>query len=248
MNIILVWPDMVRESSSGHMHTSVHVPHNSAEGKHITKVLRSKVGDTLSVGVVQGARGSARVVQLEGEAIVLEAEFTQPQDVPNPVILGVGYSRPISMKRILREATMLGAKEIWLYMTDLGESSYQHASIWKDEKYQGFLLDGASQAGGTYIPLVRFLQGVHEVPRMLQEIAPDYTPLVCDVTSQAKPLVQLLHSQGTLICIGSERGWSQKERLFFESAGFQVATLGGRILRTETACAVSLGIVEGCKS
>jgi RsmE family RNA methyltransferase len=39
-----------------------------------------------------------------------------------------------------------------------------------------------------------------------------------------------------VLAVGSERGWSDRERDLFESAGFLRLSLGNRALRTETAC------------
>jgi len=38
------------------------------------------------------------------------------------------------------------------------------------------------------------------------------------------------------LAIGSERGWSDREREMLEAAGFLRLSLGSRALRTETAC------------
>jgi 16S rRNA (uracil1498-N3)-methyltransferase len=48
---------------------------------------------------------------------------------------------------------------------------------------------------------------------------------------------------GTLwLALGPERGWSPAERALLAEQGWQPAGLGPRTLRTETACALALGI------
>jgi len=39
-----------------------------------------------------------------------------------------------------------------------------------------------------------------------------------------------------VLAVGSERGWSDKERDLLENAGFIRLSMGERALRTETAC------------
>ena len=46
-----------------------------------------------------------------------------------------------------------------------------------------------------------------------------------------------------VLAIGSERGWSAKERDQFRGHGFRLAHLGQRPLRTETAAIASVSIV-----
>ncbi len=250
MNIILLPPECVslQDASTGGNSTirsgSIRIPRNSNTGRHITGVLRSAPGDLLKVGILDGPRGTAKVLEIGESEIRLDGQFSFAMDNPNSIILGVGYSRPISMKRILREAAMLGALEVWLYPTELGEKSYRTASIWRDGKYRNFLVDGASQGGGSYIPRIRFLSGIEHVVATFHGDFPLYTPLVCDLTPDSVPFLETFNPKGTLICIGSERGWSEGERREFRTARFRSVTLGQRILRTETACALALGVGE----
>ena len=48
---------------------------------------------------------------------------------------------------------------------------------------------------------------------------------------------------GALLAIGSERGWSDRERRLLKESGFAFAGLGSRILRTETACISAASLV-----
>jgi RsmE family RNA methyltransferase len=43
-----------------------------------------------------------------------------------------------------------------------------------------------------------------------------------------------------VLAIGSERGWSERERDMLEAAGFLRLSLGSRALRTETACVAAV--------
>jgi RsmE family RNA methyltransferase len=46
-----------------------------------------------------------------------------------------------------------------------------------------------------------------------------------------------------LAAIGSERGWTDRERDLLERAGFTLCSMGSRILRTETAATVASSII-----
>ena len=43
--------------------------------------------------------------------------------------------------------------------------------------------------------------------------------------------------------IGSERGWSERERNLFKQKGFTLCSMGERVLRTETACTAATVII-----
>ena len=56
---------------------------------------------------------------------------------------------------------------------------------------------------------------------------------VCDFSDAA----------GVIAAIGSERGWTNKERAMLEEAGFIRCGMGERIMRTETAATVAGAII-----
>jgi RsmE family RNA methyltransferase len=48
--------------------------------------------------------------------------------------------------------------------------------------------------------------------------------------------------QPVVVAVGSERGWSGRERDLLERAGFARLSLGKRALRTETACVIAAAL------
>jgi RsmE family RNA methyltransferase len=45
-----------------------------------------------------------------------------------------------------------------------------------------------------------------------------------------------------VLAIGPERGWSDRERGMLEESGFLRLSMGGRALRTETACVAAVAV------
>jgi RsmE family RNA methyltransferase len=48
------------------------------------------------------------------------------------------------------------------------------------------------------------------------------------------------------LAFGPERGWSPAERAILREIGFELAHLGPRVLRTETAVVAALSIAKAC--
>jgi RsmE family RNA methyltransferase len=46
-----------------------------------------------------------------------------------------------------------------------------------------------------------------------------------------------------MLAIGTERGWTEKEMKLFSDFGFNAATLGDRILKTETAAIAAVSVI-----
>ncbi len=207
--------------------------------QHIRKVLHLKEGDSFRCGVVNAAEGSAFITSITDEGVAFTFTPEKDSSALYPVTLIVGQTRPICMRRILREAVSLGAGRIILPITDLGEKSYSSSSLYTSGEYRRILLDGAMQAGKTGVSECVIVSGVEEAV----EKAESDELLLLDNVIGAENLsrMNLFHKSVTL-AIGPERGWSERERNYFLAKGFTPTLLGSRILRTETAVSASLAV------
>ncbi len=204
---------------------------------HILKVLKLKVSDSFKLGQINGHSGTATIERIDDEGIHYTYVKEKEKEPLYPVTLFVGQVRPICMKRILREAVMLGVEKVIVGRTDLGEKSYENAKIWSSREYRKFLIDGAMQGGSTSICDVDLITSLEELPLHLFD-----NLLLLDNILESTPLSKASLSGSILLAVGSERGFSSRERQFFVDHDFSVHSLGKRILRTETACAVAVSL------
>lgn len=242
MNIILFEDDNIPEK----------INITDERARHILKILKLKTGDEFSCGLVNGPSGKGSITSIDKEWIYFSWEKTEDPVSLYPLTLLIGYTRPISSKRILREAASLGVERIIFTGTDTGEKSYKDSNLWKNE-YRKYLLSGAEQAASTGLPEVEFYKNLqsylkhnHLYPGdggsdntlsqvdkiVLDNIEPDvklseYTPAITTC----------------LLAIGSERGWSMRERKLFRQYEFIFASLGSRVLRTETASTAGITLL-----
>ncbi len=213
------------------------LPLKDYRSQHIRKVLKLSENDSFKMGQINGHSGIATIRKIDEKGIHYHYDKLEEREPLYPVTLLVGQVRPISMKRILREAVMLGAERVIVARTDLGEKSYEHAKIWSEKEYLKFLIDGAMQAGSTSICSVEFVTSLHQLSLSQWD-----NLLLLDNVLDSTPLSKAKLTGSILLAVGSERGFSDKERAFFVEHGFSVHSLGKRILRTETACAVALSL------
>ena len=81
------------------------------------------------------------------------------------------------------------------------------------------------------------------------DLSDDRPALVClDNVDAAGSLTEWLGKnvsgmQNVVAAIGSERGWSKKERQLLEQYGFIRLSMGSRVLRTETASTVAASLI-----
>jgi RsmE family RNA methyltransferase len=136
----------------------------------------------------------------------------------------------------------LGVSSILLAGTDTGEKSYLSSNIMKRGSARDALVEGAMQGFTTRLPALSVYRNVESALASLPPPTPNLRERV--VLDNIAPDVRFSRLNGlsspTIIAVGSVRGWSDRERSCFAEAGFTVAGLGERVLRTETACTVAV--------
>ena len=233
---------------------------------HIRKILKLKAGDSFRAGILDGPAGEVRIIGVDEKGYTLEWTETGPSVGLYPLTLITGFVRPISAKRILREAASLGVGRLIFTVTDTGERSYLEANLWKTGEYRQYLVNGLQTAGATVMPKIDLCRGVREA---LQAAHQESLPAGREDSSGSphgsfaggpagkRPVLLLLDNisgEGSLsarnlkdrvvvLAVGSERGWSDRERKNFLEAGFEPMRIGSRVLRTETACTAGIALV-----
>ena len=209
---------------------------------HIRKVLKLKAGDSFRGGVVNGFSGDAVITSDTAEGIAFSFTPSADTSALRPLTLMVAQVRPICMRRILREAVSLGVGRLLLPVTDLGEKSYLSSGLYTTGEYRDILLDGAMQSGKTGVPEAVLTESVEAALPLLG----DERKLLLDNVIAAERLSGMdLEGLSVALAVGPERGWSERERRLFLDDGFIPASLGDRILRTETAAVASVALALG---
>jgi RsmE family RNA methyltransferase len=214
---------------------------------HLLKTLHKTKGGSFDAGIIGGNRGRGIIVSVTAPIAVTLA-LNDPPPPRLPVHLCVGFVRPIQLRRILREAANFGLESAALFGTDRGEKSYRQTTLLEDGGARTAMLEGASEARDTRFPAVsRFdsvdawLAGPEKPGRRiaLDNAHPHGSFFKDGGLSPAET--------GYTLAVGSERGWSDRERRLLEAAGFTRLSIGERALRTETACIAAVVLaMERC--
>jgi len=234
-------------------------------GEHIVKVLHKKEGDTFAAGIIGGKSGLATITKITEEDGKKLIHFTfEPTGEGKPLTnlkMIIGFPRPIQLKRLLRDIAALGVKEVHLTGTELGEKSYMQSNLVERGSAYKMLLDGTVQAGGTHVPELFLHQTLKECLDYLENhaskehshhilrLALDNVNPMCSLSVAMTDLpcvsCQEPCSEGKSVfaAIGSERGWTDKERAMLEEYGYIRSGMGNRIMRTETAATVAGAII-----
>jgi len=229
------------------------LPKRDERSIHLLKVLHKKAGDTFEAGLLDTGSGIGKIEKINTDGSINFSYKTKAPPVPRlPVRVGVGFPRPIQIRRLLRDLSSLGVEAVDLFGTELGEKSYRDTKLLDDGGARAALIEGAAQSRDTTIPALGVFQSLADWLRKRpwwksQEDGSSSSPAVLN---RAVPLfiaADNVRPDGAMsritptgrpvaLAIGSERGWTDRERDLLEEAGFLRLSLGTRALRTETAC------------
>ena len=233
---------------------------------HLLKVLRKNVGDSFDAGILGAQRGKGIIEKINFDgSVVFSLQLNETVPPRHAIRLAIGFPRPIQLRRVLRDLSNLGVSAIDLFGTDLGEKSYRDTKLFDAGGAKAALIEGAIQARDTSIPE---LTQYENLEKWLNEhpwetidssgknasAKEGFSLLFQRIKSPVLIAADNIRPEGALsrmsptmnpvvITIGSERGWSDRERDLLEKAGFLRLSMGERALKTETACIAATVLV-----
>lgn len=215
--------------------------------RHILTVLRLQPGDSLRLGMINGGRGSGRVCRVEGGCVELDVTLTAPAPAAGGVELILALPRPIMLRRVLKQATVLGVRRFHLIRCRRVQKSFFQTTLLQPDNLEALLVQGLEQAMDTRLPEV-FIH--HRFKPFIEDVVPS---LVSDCRLFAHPdepaTLPDLFAAGEIrgdpvLAIGPEGGWSDYEAECFKAQGFRGFSMGSRILHVDTAVVALLAQLQ----
>jgi 16S rRNA (uracil1498-N3)-methyltransferase len=212
------------------------------DGRHLVKSLRMRPGEAVTLCDGQGS--DYRCVILEtGDASATLQVVEREENRSEPDILVTlyqGIPKSDKMDLIIQKAVELGCSRIVPTRTAFCVSDIRGKEEKKRERWQKIALEAAKQSGRGIVPQVLSPLSFREALA-----AAGGTKILCYEGGGA-PMGQLIGA-GTerefSLFIGPEGGLSREELALALESGAKAATLGPRILRTETAPLAALTLL-----
>jgi 16S rRNA (uracil1498-N3)-methyltransferase len=215
------------------------------DGAHHLRVRRAAAGDEVRVTDGRGVLGFGRVARLEKRTASVDVERLERVERPAPLQLLVPVADRDRMLLVAEKAVELGLASwqpvVWrrsLSVSPRGEGEAFRAKV--VARMTAALL----QSGGAWLPEVLAERPLAAVATseagesvLLDAVGPPL--LALDGVDSAAPL---------RLVVGPEGGVEPDERALLLAAGFEVASLGARVLRFETAAVVGLGVVQAARA
>lgn len=225
------------------------IDHNIAiggdEAKHIIRVLRRQVGDTIWVADGAGKAYEAVIRLIASDMVECEVlfEHIHLHEPDIDVTLAVAQLKnPSRMDWLIEKGTELGVRTFIPLQT-----SRTIARSLKEERWNNIAVAAMKQSGRCILPKIippmNFTELIENSTGFDIKLIPyertDHVLFISEVLKHRKP------PRTALILIGPEGGFTDDEVALAEKASFIQVSLGRRRLRTETAAIMAAGWVIG---
>lgn len=215
------------------------------DAAHAVKSLRMRAGEELTLCDEKGVDHRCVITAVSPDCVQLNVIESAPNTAELPCRVSLYQSLPKGdkLETIVQKAVELGVYDITPVLTSRCISRPDELSMNKRvERLNKIALEAAKQCGRGVVPKVHPLVSYSEALRQMRGIT---VPILC-YEGGGKGLSKILNGvDGTIaVCIGSEGGFSPEEAAQAQSAGIIAATLGSRILRTETAPLFALSVIS----
>lgn len=226
-----------------------HVTLGQDESHHLLHVLRVKVGQKVEVFNGEGGTGLATVEVADRGAIAVQIlERSEQKRSAVQFALIQALPREQKMDLIIQKATELGASEILPVTTEHAVVQFrQDRSEGKRERWEKISLNAAKQCGATWLPKISPAQAL---PAFLNTRNRFDVLLVCALDENTQPIRDAIQSikarpvSRVGVLVGPEGDFSSAEMETIRAAGAVAVSLGGNILRSETAAIYALSVLR----
>jgi len=223
---------------------------NPKQITHIKEVLKSKVGDSLTIAEMGGKIGKAKISEINNDEVVLSdivLNKQPPAKLDLTVILAM--PRPKVLRRLVMDMTSLGINKLIIVNSYRTQKSYWQSPLLN--RLDEFVFEGLQQAVDTVPPVIELKK------RFKPFVEDEFSDLLLDeygLKEQGRAVIAHPYATQTwksyldgakdmpkVLCIGAEGGWIDYEVKLLCKHGCKAVSLGERILRTESVANVLLG-------
>lgn len=217
---------------------------NTNAANHVSRVLRLKTGDSLTLFNGDGNDYAARITLADRNRVSVEIESQQVNDTESPlsVTLIQGICRNQRMDLLIQKSTELGVQRISPAQCERSVSKIAGGKqVKKAEHWQNIAVSACEQCGRARLPEIA---EPCDLAAAINRLSSGTARLMLDPNGDSSLSEALSTDKPVALLIGPEGGLSPQEIEMAVSNGFKRIRLGPRVLRTETAPITALSIIQ----
>ena len=212
------------------------------EARHLREVLRLKTGDEVQVFDGTGREFRAVVSQARREFAELEIrdEIEPPKsESPLQLTLAVALLKGEKFDLVVQKGTELGVNRFIPLVTRYADIKLRDEAdaAKRVTRWQRIALEAAKQCGRSVVPEV-------EKPMSFEALIREDNRYLMFSERDGHALNTDARMDFVTALVGSEGGWSDEELDQARTANVPIVTLGGRVLRAETAAIAAAVLLQ----
>lgn len=211
---------------------------------HCLRVMRMKKGDEIEV-VYKNEVNLCRIESTKPFNLSLVSKINEKHELANKIILIVAVLKGEKMDLVLQKATELGVDEIVLLISKRTIQKLNNFRLDnKLERYRKILKEAAEQSKRVKIPNLHQLITFDQLAKIKGDVKMIAYEEASGNTASFIKAIKQINNGDTVVClIGPEGGFEEEEVNTAINNGYQVVSLGRRILRAETASLYMMSVL-----
>ena len=215
---------------------------------HIKNVLRMKRGERVRISSTSGKNYFGEIAEFSSDMVLvaITQECAPDTELPSRIYLFQGLPKSDKMELIIQKAVELGACEIIpVAMKNCVVKLDEKKAAAKTARWQEIAKSAAKQSKRSVIPTVGRPVSYQEALAAAAELDVALIPYENErgMAATREAIEAIVPGQSIGILIGPEGGFSDGEIALARERDMQLISLGGRILRTETAGLATLSVL-----
>ncbi len=217
------------------------------DAKKLLRVLRMKPGD--SITLFDGVReysGIIKSLNQKSAEVSITGTLQNARDSRLHILLGQGAPKSEKLEYVVQKAAELGAAEIAPVILERSvKRPDADDAVKKLSRLRKIAVEASRQSGRVSVPEISCFM---DLPMFVERARCFDLKIIFYEGEKTRGLREAVNGCGGVrsvaLLVGPEGGFADDEVLEAEAAGFVTVGLGPRILRTETAGLVALGIIQ----
>ncbi len=211
------------------------------EFNHLKNVLRMGVGDELLVSLNDEFDYTCEIEKIEKRYAICKING-KCECEGNPrknIVLFQAVTKGSKFEFIVQKATEIGISKIVPFLSEFVVAKVSES---KHDRLMAIALNACKQCERTLVPEIADVTNVDGVISQFKDF--DLVLFANERAVVSEKIKDLDKYQNIAIIVGSEGGFSQKEKEKIEGAGATTISLGKRIYRCETASVAMMSLVS----
>ena len=214
---------------------------------HLSRVLRAQVGQEFDIATGSDVR-RGKIVTISDERV----EFVLGEELrrkPSPrLTLVLSIFKFDRMEWAIEKCTEIGVTRIVPLVARRTDSHLAAAANKRSERWERIARQASEQARRSFppeIPPPIKFKDLNQASALAGSANnPAATRIVLAESERDQPLREAIPANASevTLAVGPEGGWTDNELLWFRQSGWAAASLGGTVLRAETAAIVAAAL------